>query len=285
MARPPLKLDLHTLLLLLVQWLLFVGNFVVYATSPGPLWIHMAISVVAIHLAFTIWHESAHGTVSNRKWLNNAVGIAGMLPYTTPYFLQRFVHLEHHKYLNDPEHDPNQIYADGPLWQLPVRYLRTIGYARRMLSDDPRTPTMRLSDAFFLALVASVYVLAFFQGFLVDLVLLWLVPVVIGKVILDLYVNYLPHVGLPQDRFLGTRIIDTAWLTPLVLGHNYHAVHHLWPTIPWHGYLARYREKGDYLRENGVPIETRLFGRRLHPTRPQESATDQPEDVRQHQKA
>jgi ring-1,2-phenylacetyl-CoA epoxidase subunit PaaE len=284
MARPPLQLDTHTLLLVCAQWLLFAGNFIVYATSPGPLLIHMAISLIAIHLAFTIWHETVHGTVSNRKWINNAIGIVGMWPYTTPYFLQRAVHLEHHRFLNDPAHDPNQIYADGPLWQLPFRYLRTLGYARRMLSNDPRTPMMRISDNFVLAVVVAIYLLAFTQGFLFDLVLLWLVPVMIGKLILDLYVNYLPHVGLPQDRFLGTRIIDLAWLTPLVLAHNYHAIHHLWPTIPWHAYIARYREKADYLRENGVPIETHLFGRRHHSRLQDASATNQPQDV-QRQKA
>jgi beta-carotene hydroxylase len=284
MARPPLKLDLLTLLLLCAQWLLIAGNSIVYATNPGPLWVHMVISVIAIHLAFTIWHETAHGSVSNRKWINNVVGILGMFPYTTPYFLQRFIHLDHHKFLNDPAHDPNQIYADGPIWQLPIRYLRAIGYARRMLSNDPRSIEMRLSDNFFMAFVAGLYLLAFTRGFLLELVLIWLVPVVIAKVILDLYVNYLPHVGLPQDRFLGTRIIDAEWLTPLVLGHNYHAVHHLWPSIPWHGYTARYREKGDYLRENGVPIETRLFGKRLRPTRGDAVALDEPEDV-QHQEA
>jgi ring-1,2-phenylacetyl-CoA epoxidase subunit PaaE len=279
MARPPLKLDYQTLLLLCAEWILFAGNIVVYAIHPGPLLAHIAISVLAIHLAFTIWHEAAHGTVSNRKWINNAVGILGMFPYTTPYFLQRFVHLDHHKYLNDPDHDPNQIYASGPFWQLPIRYLQTVGYARRMLDEDPRSPAMRASDGFFMALVAILYLVALWQGFFVDLLLLWLLPVVIAKVILDWYVNFLPHVGLPQDRFLGTRIIDVDWLTPLVLGHNYHAVHHLWPTIPWHAYTARYREKNAYLRENGVPIESRLIGGRLYPTLPGPGGEAQPEDA------
>ncbi len=265
MTRPGPKIDSRTGLLLAAEWALFLGNLGLYAAHALPLWAHMGITLVAIHLAFTIWHEAAHGTVSNRRWLNDAAGILGMFPYMTPYFMQRHVHLQHHKYLNEENLDPNLIYAGGPFWQLPIRYLRTIGYARSVLAQDPRTPGMRFSDNFFLALIVAAYGFALWRGFLLDLVLIWFVPLVGAKIIMDWYVNYLPHVGLPPHRFLGTRIITAGWLTPLLLSHNYHAIHHLWPTIPWHGYMARYREKVDYLVEHDVPIEARLFAPRLRP--------------------
>ena len=275
MARPPLKLDRRTLLLLATQWAIILANGLLYFGDFGdgganrlPLPVHMFVSVLAIHLAFTIWHEAAHGTISNRKLLNNAAGILGMLPYMTPFFMQRHVHLEHHKHLNEPGLDPNHIYAGGPYWKLPIRYLKAITYTRDMLRHDPRTRAMRRSDAVFLVLVVGAYACAALTGHLLDVLMLWFVPAVIAKVILDWYVNFLPHYRLPVDRFLGTRLLDVPWLTPLFLGHNYHAIHHLWPTIPWHGYIARYRERRDYLIENRVPIETRLFGGRLYPSSP-----------------
>ncbi len=269
MAKPPLKVDRPTLLLLFAQWGLIATNCALYFGAGGPrlpLFVHVLLSVVAIHLAFTIWHEAAHGTVSNRKGLNYAVGILGMLPYMTPFFMQRHVHLEHHKHLNVPDLDPNHIYAGGPYWQLPIRYLRAVTYTREMLQHDPRTPAMRRSDNVFLGVVLGIYALAIATGHGLDVLLLWFVPAVIAKVIMDWYVNFLPHYKLPVDRFLGTRLIDVRWLTPLLLCHNYHAIHHLWPTIPWHRYIARYREKLDYLVANRVPIETRLFGGRLYPS-------------------
>jgi len=268
MARSALKIDGTTLLLLFVQWVVFVGNFAAYWQDPLPWWAHSLIGVVPVHLAFTIWHEAAHGTISNRKWLNNGAGIAGMFPYTTPYFMQRLVHLEHHKFLNIAKKDPNQIYADGPFWQMPFRYVRTIGYARRMLQDDPRSPAMRASDISVGGITIGILGVGLLSGHFLDLVVLWLLPVVIGKVIMDWYVNYLPHVGLPAHRFLGTRILDVRWLTPLVLSHNYHAVHHLWPTIPWHRYIETFHTRLDYLVENGVPIEKQFFGGRLYPAAP-----------------
>ena len=270
MATSETRLDRHTLLLLLAQWTLFAGNLTVYFVHPLPWPVHVAIGALAVHLAFTIWHEAAHGNVSNRRWINHAVGILGMLPYTTPYFLQRFVHLDHHKYLNQQGLDPNLIYADGPFWQLPIRYLRAVGYAREKLRDDPRSPAMRRSDNVFLALVLAAYGVALWRGVFLDLLLVWFLPVVIAKVILDWYVNYLPHVGLPPHRFLGTRIVDVPWLTPLVLKHNYHAIHHLWPGIPWHRYPETFRDRHAYLRQHGVPIESRFFGGRLSVSLPAE---------------
>jgi beta-carotene hydroxylase len=91
---------------------------------------------------------------------------------------------------------------------------------------------------------------------------------------MDWYVNYLPHVGLPADRFLGTRIVDVSWLTPFLLAHNYHAIHHLWPTLPWHRYVDRYHTRRDYLVAHGVPIETRLIGGRKYPQPAMAGAAD-----------
>lgn len=266
MARPPLKLDRHTLLLLFAQWILFVGNFAAYVQAPMHPLVHIAIGFVPVHFAFTIWHEAVHGTVSNRRWVNHVVGVLGMFPYMTPYFMQRYVHLDHHKYLNEPGRDPNEVYATGPLWQLPIRYLQLFAYAKKVATNDPRMTWMKVSDYFFLALVVSIFGVLIWQGYILGLLVVWLIPMALAKIVMDWYVNYLPHVGLPADRFAGTRIILSGWLTPLILWHNYHAVHHLWPSIPWHAYLQRFNDKREYLEANGVPIEHRVFAVRARST-------------------
>jgi fatty acid desaturase len=253
--------DPRTFALLSLMYVLLLGNVLLYLNAPLPLALHMLISVVAIHLAFTVWHEGVHHNASRSDWLNDAVGILGIFPYTTPYFLQKWVHLQHHAHLNRPE-DPNSIYIGGPFWSLPFRYPKIVLYLRDRVGKDPRTPRQRIADAIPLLVVLSLYVLAGFHGRLLDLVLLWFVPVVIAKVVMDWYINYLPHVGLPPDRYLGTRILDVSWFTPLVLNHNYHAIHHLWPGIPWHRYRGEFLARRESLAERGVPIETRLVGYR-----------------------
>lgn len=256
----PRDVDGKTLLLLTGMYALFGANLWLYDSASLPLPLHVAIGAVAIHLAFTVWHEAVHGTVSRRRrWLNDLVGVIGIFLYMTPFFMQKYVHLRHHARLNEVD-DPNLLYAEGSFWSLPLRYPRALRYAREALREDPRRAREKIIDLVSLALLGGVWATAVWQGFFLDLVLLWLVPLGIAKLVMDWYINWLPHVGLPADRFRGTRILDVPWLTPLILGHNYHAIHHLWPRIPWHRYRAVFDQKRDYLSEHDVPIEHGIPG-------------------------
>jgi fatty acid desaturase len=253
------RTDIPTLLVLVAMYVLFLGNAALYYTVPLHPVLHVFLGALAIHLAFTVWHEAAHGTVSSKPWVNDVVGVVGMLPYMTPYFIQRWVHLQHHDKLNEPD-DPNLLYTSGSFLTILVRYPKALGYAKKILKTDPRTTKQRVSDYAGLALVGGIYAAAILTGHGVDLLVLWFIPLVIAKIVMDYYINYLPHAGLPPHPFGGTRVVDVGWFTPLVLGHNYHAVHHVWPPVPWHQYRTVYRRKLDYLTKNGVVIEHRVFG-------------------------
>lgn len=260
------RADLRTLTLLAGMYAILGANVALYYSYRQHPVVHVLIGALAIHLAFTIWHEAVHETVSKRTWVNNVVGVVGMLPYMTPYFMQKWVHLEHHRKLNR-EDDPNYIYTDGSYITLPFRYIRALRYANRLLKKDPRSRGERLSDLTTTLAIGVIYAVAILRGSALDILVLWFAPVVIAKLVMDWYVNYLPHVGLPPDRFAGTRVIEVGWFTPLVLGHNYHAVHHLWPTVPWHRYRQVYKKKLEYLKRHGVPVENRVFRSRTQPIR------------------
>ena len=174
--------------------------------------------------------------------------------------------------LNKPN-DPNYLYTDGPFWQLPLRYPRILAYARKHVRGIPRTGRQKLADSLLLASVLAIYAVAAWWGAFWDLVLLWFVPFVLSKILMDWYINYLPHVGLPAHRFWGTRVVTAPWLTPLILCHNYHAVHHLWPSIRWHRYPAIFTQKLAYLRERRVPIEQSVLGKRTQPGSGDEQAS------------
>jgi fatty acid desaturase len=267
------KTDWATLALLASMYVVLIGNVALYLLAPLPLLVHIAISTIAIHFAFTVWHEAVHYNISRHRFLNDAAGILGVFPYMAPFYVEKWFHLQHHALLNQRS-DPNYIYTDGPFWTLPLRYPRVLQYARARMVDDPRSPGQHLADRVAVVAVLCLYALAWWLGVFWGLFALWFVPVVIGKIVMDWYINYLPHVGLPAHRFRGTRIIDAAWLTVALLGHNYHAIHHLWPSIPWHRYRATFVRKRDYLREHGVPIEPRLTF-----ARPDEQEASEPDPL------
>jgi len=253
------RTDWLTVLLVAAMYGLMIGNFVWYEVSPMPWFVHVAIGVVGIHCSFTTWHEAVHKNVSGTDWFCDLIGFLGIFPYMAPFYIEKWFHLQHHTSLNQPD-DPNKIYTDGPFWQIGVRYFKILSFARKRMANDPRTRQQKTLDSLPPLVILGLYAAAWYWGVLFDLLLLWFVPLVISKVFMDWYINYLPHVGLPANRFRGTRIIDLAWFTPLVLSHNYHAIHHLWPDIPWHRYAAVFRDKRAYLEEHGVPIESRLVG-------------------------
>ena len=203
----PLDIDGRTLAVLAGMYGALLGNAWLYFALPGslPLPLHVLVAAAAIHCAFTVWHEAAHRNVSKTRWLNDLVGVVGIFPYMTPFFLQKRVHLRHHQHVNDPE-DPNLIYAGGPYWQLPYRYLQIFRYASELVQDDPRNAEEKRLDYAALAAVGSAYLVALVAGFLPALLLLWLLPMLIAKFVMDWYINYLPHVGLPTDRYGATRV-------------------------------------------------------------------------------
>jgi ring-1,2-phenylacetyl-CoA epoxidase subunit PaaE len=261
--RSRLPFDLPTVALLGAMLALFGGNVALYYAADWPWPVHVVLGTLAIHLSFTIWHEAVHRNAARDARWNDAIGVLGMLPYLAPFHLEKWLHLQHHALLNRPE-DPNTLYADGPYWQMPLRYLRVLRFAKERLRDDPRTRAQRHLDRLPLALFAGTLAVAVRAGALVDLVILWLLPLALSKLVMDWYINWLPHTGLPPDRDRGTRILDIRWLTPLLLGHNYHAIHHLWPNLPWHRYRATFVERRAALALRGVPIETRLSGWPVH---------------------
>ncbi len=84
-----------------------------YLSVPLLTWRHptlwtVPLTSVAIYANFTAMHEAAHRAVSAKhRWLNEALGhVTAMVVFQSPFKAFRYIHLEHHKYTNDPEKDP-----------------------------------------------------------------------------------------------------------------------------------------------------------------------------------
>ncbi len=210
-----------------------------------------------LYLGFTVLHEAMHGIAHRSKRIGNAMGRLWGLLLLVPMPLFRGVHHAHHAHTNDPERDPDLFCAAGPWFLRPLALLgvplayRWHFYTQRLWRDRA---SLRESVATDLALVAFfTWALAF--GPAQWVLLLWLLPAALAVFCLALAFDYVPHYPLTQQgRYLDTRIYPGRIANLLLLGQNYHLIHHLWNTIPWYRYQQVFRAREQELRERGCPI-------------------------------
>jgi beta-carotene hydroxylase len=68
--------------------------------------------------------------------------------------------------------------------------------------------------------------------------------------------DFLPHYPFVSTaRFLDTRIQTGRIRHFLLLGQNYHLIHHLWVSVPWFSYRAVFNELEPQLRQAEARIE------------------------------
>lgn len=234
---------------------------------------------VAAFAAFTPMHDASHRSVSRHRWLNEAVGRACSAVLLSPYVAFRYVHLEHHKHTNHPEHDPDFYSGAGPAPLLPLRWLtQDLHYYVVIIRRWTQRPLAeRIELVITVAVIAGALSALVATGHGLTLLLVWLIPVRLAIAALALSFDYLPHVPhqtlASEDRFEATRIIIAPGLTALFLFQNYHLIHHLFPGIPFYRYRRVYDAKRDWLRERGAVV------RELRAPARSRSATSAPASV------
>jgi beta-carotene hydroxylase len=81
----------------------------------------------------------------------------------------------------------------------------------------------------------------------------WFVPLAIVGLLLGLFFDYLPHRPFKErDRWHNARIYPSFILNWLIMGQNYHLIHHLWPAIPWYYYEKAYFQMQPLLDAKGA---------------------------------
>ena len=99
---PPKPLNL-TLLLFFGGYLLAIISIWQWYQGNWPLPILVALAFLALHMEGTVIHDACHNAAHPNKWINQFMGhgSAILLGFSFPVFTR--VHLEHHKYVNDPK--------------------------------------------------------------------------------------------------------------------------------------------------------------------------------------
>jgi len=234
----------------IVGWAGYLGGVV-------PAWGAILSIAVANYLGFTVFHESCHRTAHRRRRVNDALGWlpAILLTFTYPVF--RSCHLQHHTHTNDPERDPDHWVAHRPRWLLPFWLVGT-AVRYRVLCHRFGWSTLRARRAQKVVdavLLASLPV-AWLTGHLTEVVVLYWAPTVLAGLVLFYAFDFLPHYPFDStERFHDTRLQPGRVRHALLLGQNYHLIHHLWVSVPWFRYRGVFEELEPELRARDVRID------------------------------
>ena len=216
-----------------------------------PAW-PLLIPVHGILLAFlfTLEHECTHRTPFRNgainEWTGRICGFVILLPFT--WF--RYFHLAHHKYTNVPGRDPELLSGQKP--ETPAALLRHLsgiptwtGNAGTLLRNafleiddgfvpDRAKPAVRREARTMLAAYAALAGAA--VGLPLDLLFVWLIPLIVGQPFLRFYL-LAEHGRCPfaSNMFENTRTtLTTRAIRLLAWNMPYHAEHHALPNVPFH---------------------------------------------------
>ena len=237
----------------------------IYASAFDTAWMLPAAWLYGTTLVFLFapLHETVHYTAFRSRWLNRAVSsVCGWILVLPPRYFRAF-HLEHHRYTQDPERDPELAVAPPAtrydyLWRVSglqywtSRIRTTLMTAAGRVTEAYITPSERTAVVrearLHLASYVALAAVSTATGSTAVL-WLWLVPVVLGQPMLRLYL-LAEHTGCPMvpDMLANSRTVHTnvivrflAWNMP------YHAEHHAYAAIPFHALLRAHAALGPYV--------------------------------------
>ncbi|PPS45875.1 beta-carotene hydroxylase [Chroococcidiopsis sp. TS-821] len=217
-----------------------------------PHWCCFTTNVLALHIAGTVIHDACHQSAHRNRLINAILGhgSALMLAFSFPVFTR--VHLQHHAHVNDPDNDPDYFVSTaGPLWLINARFFyHEVFFFKRQLWRN-----YELLEWFIGRLIViAIFWVAIQYHFLGYVLNFWFIPSAIVGLALGLFFDYLPHrPHRSRDRWTNARVYPNPILNLLIMGQNYHLIHHLWPSIPWYNYQPAYYATKPLLDAKGSP--------------------------------
>lgn len=235
------------------MWGLALGSLALFWAEPAWYTFLLAFLVVSSRqqALLNVEHECIHGKlVADRRW-NTLVGRwLCAAPVGSPYEASRARHLSHHRLLATPEDPDHDLHAGPGKRSRRGMFKHFIGgllggYAGMVLMGPPRAnsapkvPGAKRRDALSLGVAQLVLAAGFTVAF--DWWVypaLWLAPLATVTVLGHLVRSFVEHAVTDDEmpahanRLITIRsnFIERFLVAPY--GMNYHAEHHLLPTVP-----------------------------------------------------
>ena len=232
-----------------------------------------------IYAAYTVLHEAVHysisGNIKSLRWLNDGMGYLAATILLTGLVAHRYEHLKHHRNANNGDNDPDQysvhiVSSLGSMlkscWSAIATQYTTYMADRWDHAPSRQNLIMVLEIAIAIGLRALPFALLFTygdpstQGRWVEGLIALVASGFIGTFILVYlfaYIVHRPHQA--TERYLNTSIIlvpgPLSRLVSLVWGYqNYHAIHHLFPWVPFYHYPQLFDRVRPAMEAMNAPI-------------------------------
>jgi len=221
----------------------------------------VAINSFLGFLAFTPMHECMHNNIAGEReglrWLEQAIGWVCGFIMVGPLPSFRRSHMLHHGNTNIPEADPGCWMKERTPLMIAFKCLTALphAYVLFFLETDLLAKWKRVG--LFLVIAVVAVMVAFEYGVLLEVALAWLFSGWMGVSIAAFLFDWVPH--NPYDstsRFKVGRVLHVSGLHWLMLGHNYHLMHHLWPRVPFYHYRDLFISAQPLLKEKGCRVVT-----------------------------
>jgi len=257
LLSPPGDFNPTLLMFLVVVMMLVLSNFG-YWLWEWPHWLCFSVNTLALHCSGTVIHDACHQSAHRNRIVNAILGhcSALILAFAFPVFTR--VHLQHHGNVNHPKDDPDHyVSTGGPLWLIAVRFLyHEVFFFQRRLWRNYELLEWFISRLIIITIV-YISVQYHFLGYILNF---WFIPAFLVGITLGLFFDYLPHRPfVERNRWKNARVYPGKILNILILGQNYHLIHHLWPSIPWYNYQPAYYLMKPLLDEKGSPQTSGLL--------------------------
>ena len=221
-------------------------------------------NLVLVYAMYSPQHEANHGNISGDRsefrWVDDWVGRMLSVPLLLHWSGWRHVHLRHHAHTNDPRRDPDS-YLAGPALLLPLKWAALELLTLASVLPGLRDPIQRRlgeahgnragrRDWHVLGLLGAAL-----AGYGAEAVWLWYLPGRLAELLMMGVFSWLPHHPYDTtDRYRNAAIVLFPGATWLLMGQNFHLLHHLFPRVPHYRLPRLYRDLRSLLEASGPRI-------------------------------
>ena len=242
-----------TIGLALLIFCLYIFVLFMFASGYlGPLISTLLLGILTF-ASYTPLHEAVHGNVgginTKYKWLDYVVGLLMSPLISIPFNSHKKEHLAHHAHTNSDE-DPD-VHLQNMFESVKDCYretLRAIKTQNTFVMDNFTRTEIAVTIGWRLLFVLSTGV-----GSVPVLFFGWFS----GAFLTTFLFSYLPHQPFKDAaRWKNTNIqlFSVRWFENLMFQQNLHAVHHLFPRVPFYNYRKVFDKLEPSMRKKETPI-------------------------------